>query len=133
MGKYVKRLPSSKAARALGRMHECVLRHFSVSPRMYAPILPTNYKRLQSVFNVVAKQRQNRDRTHYAIFQNRHIYVSCQLYGLVHYAACVFLSIYKWLAFCACGCGCSGCLYGLGLYGRLESDSVSVFDGLVYL
>ena len=27
----------------------------------------------------------------------------------------------------------SGCLYVFGLYGSLESESVSVFDGLVYL
>ena len=46
---------------------------------------------------------------------------------LVHFA------LYKWLAVCACGCGSLGCLCVLGLYGRLESEIVSLFDGLVYL
>ena len=56
-----------------------------------------------------------------------------QLYGLVHYVACAFLPTYKWLAVCACGCGSLGRLCDFDLYGRLESESVSVFDGFVYL
>ena len=56
-----------------------------------------------------------------------------KLYGLVHYAACVFCPIYKWLVACAYWCGWSSCLYGLGLYGRLGREIMSVFDGLVYL
>ena len=45
---------------------------------------------------------------------------------------CIF-ALYKWLAACACGRGSLGCLCDFGLYGRLESEIVSVFDGLVYL
>ena len=47
-----------------------------------------------------------------------------RLYGLVHYAACAFLLIYKWLAVCACECGSLGCLCGIGLCGRLGRESV---------
>ena len=40
-------------------LHERILRQFSVFPRIHAPILPKNYKRLQNVFNVVT----NKDKT----------------------------------------------------------------------
>ena len=32
--------------------------NFQFPPRIHAPILPINYKRLQNIFNVVTKQRQ---------------------------------------------------------------------------
>ena len=55
-------------------------------------------------------------------------------YGLVHYAACAFLPYINGLRSALVGeHSLSGCLYGLGLYGRLESESVSVFDGFLYL
>ena len=37
-------------------LHECVLRQFSVFPRIYMLILPD---KLRKIFNVVTKQRQN--------------------------------------------------------------------------
>ena len=40
-------------------LHERVLRQFSVFPCIHAPIFPMNYKRLQNVFNMVTKQKQN--------------------------------------------------------------------------
>ena len=71
-----------------------VLRHFSVFPRIHAPILPTNYKRLQNVFNVVTKQRQDRNTERIIQFFKIAAYVQfAKLYGLVHYAACVFCPI----------------------------------------
>ena len=54
-------------------------------------------------------------------------YMAWFIMRLVHFA------IYKWLAFCACECGSLGCLCDIGLYVHLESENVSVFDGLVYL
>lgn len=63
------------------------------------------------------------------------VYVQvAQLYGLVHYAACTFCHIEM-----ACGLlllvsiAYRAVLCGLGLYGRLESESVSVFDGFVFI
>lgn len=95
---------------------------------------PTNYKKITKHFQYGYKTKiKLKYITHYAIFQNRRICASCQLYGLIHYAACVFLPIYKWLAACACWCVWSGCLYSLGPCGHWESESVSVFDGFLYL
>ena len=34
---------------------------------------------------------------------------AAKLYSLVHYAACAFCPIYKWLVVCACWCGSLGC------------------------
>ena len=43
-----------------------------------------------------------------------------KLYGLVHYTACVFLPYINSLrSALVSGCGSSGCLCVLGLYGRL--------------
>ena len=106
--------------RELWVLYECVLRQFSVFPRIHAPIFPHE---LQKDYKTFSMWLQNKDKlkhgTHYAIFQNRPPYVQiAQSYGLVHYAACVFLPIYKWLAVCVCGCGSLGCLCVLGLYGH---------------
>lgn len=96
--------------RELWVLYRCVLRQFSVFPHIHAPILPTNYKKITKCFQCDYKTKTKlKHRTHYAIFQNRRICASCQLYGLVHYAACAFLPIYKWLAFCACEYSLSGC------------------------
>ena len=71
---------------------------------------PTNYKRLQNVFNVVTKQRQNWNTERIMQFFKIAAYVHiAKLYGLVHYAACAFCPIYKWLVVCACLRGLSGC------------------------
>ena len=92
--------------RELWVLYERVLRHFSVFPRIHAPILPHKLQKITKCFQCDYKTKTKlKHRTHYAIFQNRRIYVSCQLYGLGHYAACVFLPIYKWLAVCACWVG----------------------------
>lgn len=67
-------------------------------PHAYTrPFCSTNYKlqkitkRFQHGYKTKTKLKH---RTHYAIFQNRRICASCQLYGLVHYAACAFCPIY---------------------------------------
>ena len=85
-------------------LYERVLRHFSVFPRIHVPIFPMNYKKITKCFQYNYRTNTKlKYRTHYAIFQNRRICASCQLYGLVHYAACAFCPIYKWLVVCACG------------------------------
>ena len=90
-------------------------------------------KRLQNIFNVVTKQRQNWNIERIMQFFRIAAYVqvaNCMAWyimRLVHFA------LYKWLAVCACGCGCSGCLCSLGLYGHWVRESVSVFDGLFFV
>ena len=96
--------------RGLWVLYRCVLRHFSVSPHMYTPILPDKLQKITKRFQCGHKtETKLKYITHYAIFQNRRICASCQLYGLVHYTACVFLPIYIWLAFCSCEYSLSGC------------------------
>ena len=56
-----------------------------------------------------------------------------QSYGLVHYAACAFLPYINGLRSALVGVAYQAVLCGLGLHERLEIESVSVFDGLVYL
>ena len=121
--------------RELWVLYRCVLRQSSVFPCIHAPILPINYKKITKHFQYGYKtETKLKHRTHYAIFQNRRIYVSCQLYGLVHYAACAFLPYINVLRLALVGgYSLSGCLCGLGLYRHLGRESVSVFDGFVYL
>lgn len=115
-------------------LYRCVLCQSSVFPRIYAPILPINYKKITKYFQCGYKTKTKlKHRTHYAIFQNRRICTSCLTIWLCSLCGLCVLPIYKWLAVCACECGCSGCLCSLGLYGRLVRDSVSVFDGLVFI
>ena len=69
--------------------------NFQFFPHIHAPILPINYKRLQNVFNVVTKQRQNQNIERIMQFFKIAAYVQvAKLYGLVHYAACAFCPIY---------------------------------------
>ena len=53
-----------------------------------------------------------------------------RLYGLVYYAACAFCPYINCLQLALVGeYSLQGCLCGLGLYGHLGRESVSVFDG----
>ena len=111
--------PLHQGGESFGVVCVRVLCQFSVSPRIHAPILPDKLQKITKCFQCDYKtETKLKHRTHYAIFQNRRICTSCRLYGLVHYAACAFLLIYKWLAVCACWCCSLGCLCGLGLRGR---------------
>ena len=108
---------------------------FSFPTHIYAHFARQITKRLQNVFNVVTKHRQDWNTEHIMQFFKIAAYVHiAQLYGLVHYAACVFCHIYM-----ACGLllwmsiAYQAVLCVLGLYGRWVRESVSVFDGLVYL
>lgn len=56
-----------------------------------------------------------------------------QLYGLVHYAACVFCPYVNSLRLAIVGVAGQAVLCGLGLYGSCVRESVNVFDGFVYL
>lgn len=77
--------------RELWVLYRCVLRQFSVFPRIYMPILPDKLQKIAKRFQCGYKTKTKlKHRTHYVIFQNRRICVSCQLYGLVHYAAFAF-------------------------------------------
>lgn len=98
------------------------------------PFCPTNYKKLQNIFNVVTKQRQNWNTERIMQFFKIAAYVHiARLYSLVHYAVCAFFALYKLLAVCACGCISLGCLCNLDLHKHWVRESVSVFDGFVYL
>ena len=63
-------------------------------PHAYTRLFcPTNYKKLQNIFNVVTKQRQNWNTERIMQFFKIATYVQIDRpYGLVHYAACVFCS-----------------------------------------
>ena len=51
-----------------------VLRQFSVSPRIHAPILPDKLQKITKCFQCGYKtETKLKHRTHYAIFQNRRI------------------------------------------------------------
>ena len=51
-----------------------VLRHFSVFPRIHAPILPDKLQKITKCFQCGYKIKTKlKHRTHYAIFQNRRI------------------------------------------------------------
>ena len=97
-----KRVASSRW-QSFGVMCVCVLRQFSVFPRIHTPIFPDKLQKITKCFQCGYKtETKLKYITHYAIFQNRRICASCQLYGLfimrlVHFA------IYARLAFCACG------------------------------
>ena len=89
-----KRIDSSRR-KSFGVVYACVLRQFSVFPRIHALILPDKLQKDYKIFSMWLQNKKNKMkyRTHYAIFQNRRICASCQLYGLVHYAACAFCHI----------------------------------------
>lgn len=62
-------------------LYMCVLRQFSVSPRIHAPILPD---KLQNIFNVITKQRQNWNTERIMQFFKIAAYVQIvRLYGFV--------------------------------------------------
>ena len=61
----------------------CVLRQFSVFPRMYTPILPDKLQKITKCFQCGYKTKTRlKHRTHYAIFQNRRICAICQIIWL---------------------------------------------------
>ena len=113
-----------------------VLRQLSVSPRIHAPILPD---KLQKDYKTFSMWLQNKDKTETQnalcnFSKSPHIcrspnYMVWCIMRLVHFALYInglwsaLVGEYSLL----------GCLYDVGLYGRLESESVSVFDGFVYL
>ena len=74
--------------------------------------------------------------THYAIFQNRRICASCLIVWLGALCSSCILPYINGLRSALVGVAYQAVLCVLGLYGRLrerERESVSVFDGLVYL
>ena len=120
--------------RELWVLYKCVLHQFSVSPHMYTPILPD---KLQKYYKTFSMWLQNRDKTETQnalcnfsksphMFRS-HGYMALFIMRLVHFA------IYARLAVCSCECGRSSCLCSLGPCGHLECESVSVFDGFMYL
>ena len=136
MGKYVKRLPSSRGQKLVGALYECVLCQILFSPRIHAPILPINYK-LQKDYKTFSIWLQNKDKTetHNTLCnfsKSPHMfrslgYMAWYIMRFVHFA------IYARLAVCSCECGRSSCLCSLWPCGHWESESVSVFDGFMYL
>ena len=128
-----KRVASSRW-QSFGVMCVCVLRQFSVFPRIHAPILP---HKLQKDYKTFSMWLQNKDKTktHNALCNfsesphmfRSHGYMALFIMRLVHFA------IYARLAVCSCGCGRSRYLCSLGLYRHWACESVSVFDGFVYL
>ena len=112
-----------------------VLRHFSVFPRIHAPIFPMNYKRLQNVFNVVTNKDKIETQNALCNFSKSPHMCKLLIVWLGTLCGCAFCPYINGLrsATCACLRGWSGCLCVISLHGRLESESVSVFDGFVYL
>ena len=126
-----KRAALIKAAKALGPCVRAYYVIFQFSPRIHAPILPDKLQKIIKHFQYGYKTKTKlKHRTHYAIFQNLHICASRPAIWLGALCGLCVLLIYKLLAACACECGLSGCLCGLGLYGHLWRESVRVFDGL---
>ena len=88
--------------RELWVLYERVLRHFSVSPRIHAPILPDKLQKITKHFQCGYKQRQNWNIERIMQFFRIAAYVqvaNCMAWyimRLVHFA------LYKWLAVCAC-------------------------------
>ena len=121
--------------RELWVLYECVLRQFSVFPRIHAHIFARKLQKITKCFQYGYKTKTKlKHITHYAIFQNRRICTSCRLYGLVHYAACAFCPYINSLQSALVSeYSLSSCLCGVGLYGRWERERVSVFDGFVFI
>ena len=87
-------------------------------------------KRFQCGYKTETKLKH---RTHYAIFQNRRIYSDCPAIWLGALCGlCILHHIYG-LRSALVGVAGQAVLCVLGLYGHLWRESVSVFDGVVYL
>ena len=96
--------------RELWVLYRCVLRQFSVFPRIHAPILP---RKITKDYKMFSMWLQNRDKTKTQnalcnFSKSPHMfrssgYMAWCIMRIVHFA------LYKWLAFCACWCGWSGC------------------------
>ena len=88
----------------------CLLRQFSVSPRMYTPILPDKLQKITKRFQCGYKTKINWNTERIMQFFKIAAYVQItQLYGLVHYAACAFLPYINSLWLALVGCGSLGC------------------------
>ena len=67
-----------QGGKSLGVVCVRVLRHFSVFPHIHALILPGKLQKITKCFQCGYKtETKLKHRTHYAIFQNRHICASC--------------------------------------------------------
>ena len=119
MGKYVKRLSSSKRRKLWGRVRVRITSIFSFPTHTRAHFARQITKRLQNIFNMVTKQRQNWNTERIMHFLKIAAYVQvAKLYGLVHYVACVFCHIYM-----ACGLRLV-CVVGQAVYAFLACMGV---------
>ena len=118
-GKYAGKVDPSRW-QSFGVVRARVLRHFSVFPRIHAPILPTNYKKITKHFQCGYKIKTKlKHRTHYAIFQNRRICADRPIIWLGALCGLCILPYINGLRSALVGeCGSLGCLCVLGLYGR---------------
>ena len=100
--------------------------------RLFSPWIT---KRLQNVFNVVTKQRQNWNIERIMQFFRIAAYVQItRLYSFGALCGLCILPYINGLRSALVGEYSSlGCLCILGLYGRWESESVGVFDGFVFI
>ena len=112
-----------------------VLRQFSVSPRIHAPIFA---RQITKDYKMFSTWLQNKDKieTQNALCNFSKSPHMCKLL-IVWLGALCGLCILPYInclrSALVSECGLSGCLCSLGLYGRLGRESVSVFDGIVYL
>ena len=114
--------------------------NFQFSHAYTRPFCPTNYK-LQKITKCFQHGYKTETKlkhiTHYAIFQNRRICADRPIIWLGTLCGfCILPYINGLRSALVDEYSLSGCLYVLGLYGRLrerERESVSVFEGLVYL
>ena len=108
-----------QGGKRFGVVRVCVLRQFSVSPRIYMPILPHKLQKITKNFQYGYKTKTKlKHRTHYAFFKNRRICASCQIIWLGALCGLCILPYIHGLRLAACLRGWSGCLCVLGLYGR---------------
>ena len=107
---------------------------FSFPAHIYAHFAHKNYKKVTEYFQCGYKTKTKlKHRTHYAIFQNRRICASCPILWLGTLCGLCILPYIYGLWFVFVGVAVQVVLCGLGLHGHLGCESVSVFDGFVYL
>ena len=119
--------------RELWVLYRCVLHQFSVSPHMYTPILPDKLQKITKRFQCGHKTVTNWNIERIMQFFKIAVYMkvaNCMAWYIMRF---VHFAIYARLAVCSCECGRSSCLCSLWPCGHWESESVSVFDGFMYL
>ena len=122
MGKYVEKSFFIKAAKLWGSCVRAYYVNLQFSHAYTRPFCPTNYKRLQNVFNVITNKDKTETQNALCNFsKSPHM---CNLPNCM--AWCImrlvhFFTLYKRLAACVCWCGLSGCFMRYWLVWELSA------------